>query len=111
MRQKWGIVSAAVLVVLLGFEETVGARESYKDEAGRELYTIDDDGIVSMFENSPTDLTISVTRGTREQMQLQITEANPAAIPAGAPAVHRLREENCAGERVRRNEAHTQVGA
>ena len=44
------------------------AKESFHDEAGRVIYTIDDDGIVSMFENSPTDLTLSVTRGTREKM-------------------------------------------
>jgi len=53
------------------------AKESYKDEAGRIIYTIDDNGIVSMFENSPTDLTISVTRGTREEMQPQVAEINP----------------------------------
>ena len=110
MRQKWGIVSAAVLVVLLGFEETVGARESYKDEAGRVLYTIDDDGIVSMFENSPTDLTISVTRGTREQMQPQITEVSPDAIPAGAPAVLRLRGKNLVGATVKMSMAEIEVG-
>src|SRR6266852_900683 len=110
MRQKWGIVSAAVLVVLLGFEETVGARESYKDEAGRVVYTIDDDGIVSMFENSPTDLTISVTRGTREQMQPQITEVSPDAIPAGAPAVLRLRGKNLVGATVKMSMAEIEVG-
>ena len=111
MQHKWGIVLTAVLFVLLGFEETVGARESYKDEAGRVLYTIDDDGIISMFENSPTDLTISVTRGTLEQMQPQITEVSPDAIPAGAPAVLRLKGKNLVGATVKMSVAEIEVGA
>src|SRR5437899_6105887 len=86
------------------------AKESYKDEAGRVIYTIDDEGIVSMFENSPTDLTISVTRGTREQMQPQIIEVTPDAIPAGAHAVLRLKGKNLVGATVKMSEAGIEVG-
>ena len=54
---------------------SVTAFQRFTDEAGVVIYTIDDDGIVSMFESRPgTDITISVTRGTREKMQPRITE-------------------------------------
>ena len=111
MQQKWGIVLTVVLFVLCGLDDIVGAKESYKDEAGRVIYTIDDEGIVSMFENSPTDLTISVTRGTREQMQPQIIEVTPDAIPAGAHAVLRLKGKNLVGATVKMSVAGIEVGA
>src|SRR2546428_10487760 len=87
------------------------AKESYKDEAGRILYTVDDDGIVSMFENSPTDLTISVTRGTREKMQLRSTEVAPEAIPAGSSMLLRLKGENLIGATVKLSVPGIEVGA
>src|SRR5207245_6798749 len=63
-------------------------KQVFKDEAGEVLYTIDENGIVSMFENGPgTDITLSVTRGTREQMQPQITEVTPNAVAAGTYTV------------------------
>jgi hypothetical protein len=95
------IVFATVLFALLGVAEAVSAKESYKDEAGRVLYTIDDDGMVSMFENSPTDLTISVTRGTREEMQPKVTEISPDVVPAGASTVLRLKGKNLIGATVK----------
>src|SRR5437879_4608344 len=87
------------------------AKESYKDEAGRIIYTIDDNGIVSMFENSPTDLTISVTRGTREKMQPRITEVAPEAIPAGSSMLLRLKGENLIGATVKLSVPGIEVGA
>jgi len=87
------------------------AKESYKDEAGRILYTVDDDGIVSMFENSPTDLTISVTRGTREEMQPQVTEINPDAVAAGAVTVLRLKGKNLIGATAKLSVPGIEVGA
>src|SRR5207244_1390507 len=87
------------------------AKESYKDEAGRVIYTIDDNGIVSMFENSPTDLTISVTRGTREEMQPQVAEINPDAVPAGAVTVLRLKGKNLVGATVKLSVPGIEVGA
>jgi hypothetical protein len=64
-----------------------------------------------MFENSPTDLTVSVTRGTREQMQPQITEVSPDSVPAGAPAVLRLKGKNLIGATAKLSVREIEVGA
>src|SRR2546428_13726269 len=73
-------LSACVALVSLAD----AAVQRFTDEAGVVLYPIDDDGIVSMFESRPgTDITLSVTRGTREQMQPQITEITPQEVSAG----------------------------
>ena len=88
-----GFLSARVSVV--------DAKETFTDEAGRMIYTIDDDGTVSMFENSPTDLTLSVTRGTREQMRPQITGLTPESVSAGAFANLKLRGKNLVGAKVK----------
>jgi len=114
MKDQWKGILAAVLtaVALLGpGVPSVTAKESFKDEAGRVIYSIDDEGIVSMFENSPTDLTVSVTRGTREQMQPQITEITPDSVPAGAPGVLRLRGKNLIGATVKLSVREIEVGA
>jgi len=111
MPKRWSVVCGGVLCALLGIGEAVGAKEIFKDEAGRVIYTIDDDGVVSMFENSPTDLTISVTRGAREQMQPQITEISPDVVPAGAPAVLRLKGKNLIGATVKLSVREIEVGA
>jgi hypothetical protein len=102
------ILQAAMLIGL-GIP-SVSAKETFKDEAGRVIYSIDDEGIVSMFENSPTDLTISVTRGTREQMQPQITEITPDSVPAGAPAMLRLKGKNLIGATVKMSVREIEVG-
>ena len=58
------------IACLLGTVTPAAAIQTFTDEAGQLLYTIDENGTVSMFENSPgTDVTLSVTRGTREQMR------------------------------------------
>ncbi len=114
MKYQWkGILAAALTAVaLLGpGVHSVTAKESFKDEAGRVIYSIDDEGIVSMFENSPTDLTVSVTRGTREQMRPQVTEISPDSIPAGAPAVLRLKGKNLIGATVKVSVREIEVGA
>ncbi|HEX9567075.1 MAG TPA: hypothetical protein VGA48_05705, partial [Thermoplasmata archaeon] len=83
---------------------SVTAFQRFTDEAGVVIYTIDDDGIVSMFESRPgTDITISVTRGTREKMQPRITEVSPDTIPAGTSTVLKLRGENLVGATVKFN--------
>src|SRR5881397_70623 len=87
-------------------------KEVFKDEAGEVLYTIDENGIVSMFENGPgTDITLSVTRGTREQMQPQITEVTPNAVAAGAYTVLKLEGKNLVGAKVKLNLPTIEVGA
>ena len=89
------------LGVLGGGMPAADAKESFHDEVGRVIYTIDDDGIVSMFENSPTDLTLSVTRGTSEKMQPRITSVSPESILAGTTTVLKLQGENLIGATVK----------
>src|SRR2546428_6744418 len=86
IRLNWLVFLLYVCAFLLSAPNAVIAadKQVFKDEAGEVLYTIDENGIVSMFENGPgTDITLSVTRGTREQMQPQITEVTPNAVAAG----------------------------
>ena len=114
MSHQWkGVLAAAVqIAVLAGLGvSSVSAKETFQDEAGRVIYSIDDDGMVSMFENSPTDLTISVTRGTREEMKPQVMEIAPAAVPAGAPAVLKLKGKNLIGATVKMSMRESEVGA
>ena len=78
------------------------AVQRFTDEAGVVLYTIDDDGIVSMFESRPgTDITLSVTRGTREQMQPQITEVFPQEVAAGTSTTLKIQGKNLIGASVK----------
>src|SRR3989475_12589265 len=97
MERPWKYLAAATFaasVMGLGVSPAT-AVQNFTDEAGQLLYSIDDQGIVSMFENSPgTDVTLSVTRGTREQMQPQVTEVIPEAVPAGPFTVVELRGKN-----------------
>src|SRR2546422_6004233 len=87
MRYKLNISLAAVLMMSACValpSPADAAVQRFTDEAGVVIYTIDDDGVVSMFESRPgTDITLSVTRGTREQMQPQITEITPQEAAAG----------------------------
>src|SRR2546422_8710461 len=104
MERPWKYLAAATFaasVVGLGVSPAT-AVQNFTDEAGQLLYSIDDQGIVSMFENSPgTDVTLSVTRGTREQMQPQVTEVIPEAVPAGSFTVLKLRGKNLVGATVK----------
>ena len=101
-----------LLLVVTLHASSVFSKEVFTDEAGEVLYTIDDDGIVSMFENSPgTDVTLSVTRGTREQMQPQITEITPSAIAAGSYNVFKLTGKNLVGAKVKLSLPAIEVGA
>lgn len=104
MRFHGRVLFAAVLgsCVCAGYGTPLSAKQSITDEAGEVIYTIDDDGLVSMFENSPgTDVTLSVTRGTREQMQPRITDVTPDTVPAGAYNVLKLTGENLVGAKVK----------
>lgn len=105
MRHPWkGFLVCVYLVpalVVLSVPATAEVQR-FTDEAGELLYTIDDDGIVSMFENAPgTDVTLSVTRGTREQMQPQVTEVIPESVPAGSFTILKLRGRNLVGAKVK----------
>ena len=98
-RRQW---LAGLGVVFLLLSQGPAAGQTFPDEAGQLLYSIDDNGIVSMFENSPgTDVTLSVTRGTRAQMQPQVTEVLPPAVPAGSFTVLKLKGRNLVGASVK----------
>ncbi|HEV8539870.1 MAG TPA: hypothetical protein VGQ60_01795 [Nitrospiraceae bacterium] len=104
IKSNWFVFLLFVCPILISASTTAIAadKQVFKDEAGEVLYTIDENGIVSMFENSPgTDVTLSVTRGTREQMQPQITEVTPEAVPAGSFTVLKLRGKNLVGATVK----------
>src|SRR5437879_11948714 len=90
---------------------TATTGETIPDESVRVIYTIDDGGIVSMFENSPTDLTISVTRGTREEMKPQVSEVVPESVPAGASTVLKLKGKNLVGASETLSEPDIELGA
>src|SRR2546428_13647581 len=91
-------LSACVALVSLAD----AAVQRFTDEAGVVLYTIDDDGIVSMFDSRPgTDMTLSVTRGTREQMQPQITEITPQEVSAGPTLTPKTPGEKLIGASVK----------
>src|SRR5437660_8545838 len=80
----------------------VTAVQRFTDEAGVVIYTIDDDGIVSMFESRPgTDITLSVTRGTRAQMQPQLTEITPREVSAGTYTTLQIQAKNPIGPSVK----------
>lgn len=113
MRHHGTIVLTTLLFSLMdvgGSVSPLEAKESYQDEAGRVIYTIDDDGVVSMFENSPMDLTISVTRGTREEMKPQVNEVTPESVPAGATTVLKLKGRNLVGASVKFSAPGIEVG-
>lgn len=106
------IVFASFFIVAIITAPPSLAKETVTDDAGEVLYIIDDDGLVSMFENSPgTDVTLSVTRGTREQMQPQITEITPDSIPAGSYNVLKLTGKNLVGAKVKLSTPGIEVGA
>src|SRR2546428_13563128 len=117
MERPWKYLAAATFaasVVGLGVSPAT-AVQNFTDEAGQLLYSIDDNGIVSMFENSPgTDVTLSVTRGTRDQMQPQVTEVIPEAVPAGSFNVLKLRGKKLLGAtgklRVPDNQGESETG-
>ncbi|HZC67255.1 MAG TPA: hypothetical protein VE201_01430 [Nitrospirales bacterium] len=87
-----------VSIFTVGASPAVAAIQRFTDEAGVVIYTIDDDGIVSMFESRPgTDITLSVTRGTREEMQPRITEITPQEVSAGTSTTLKIQGKNLIG--------------
>src|SRR5437870_11425833 len=114
IRLNWLVFLLLVCTFLLSAPTAAIAadKQVFKDEAGEVLYTIDENGIVSMFENSPgTDVTLSVTRGTRDQMQPQITEITPNTVAAGTYTVLKLEGKNLVGAKVKLSTPAIEVGA
>ncbi len=104
MRRNLKISFAMVLAMsaCVALASIVTAVQRFTDEAGVVLYTIDDDGIVSMFESRPgTDITLSVTRGTREQMQPQIADIAPQEVSAGTSTTLKIQGKNLIGATVK----------
>jgi hypothetical protein len=67
---------------------------------GRLLYSIDAQGVVSMFETDALDNTLSVTRGTRENMQPRITEVMPPSIEIGKITIVTFKGRNLVGTKL-----------
>jgi hypothetical protein len=90
---------------------SVAAKELFKDEAGRLIYSLDDDGVVSMFESSPgIDITLSVTRGTRAEMQPKVTEVSPDTISAGTSHLLKIKGKNLVGATVKWSSSGIDMG-
>src|SRR6266487_1198677 len=90
---------------------SVAAKEMFKDEAGRLIYSIDDDGVVAMFESSPgIDFTLSVTRGTRAEMQPRVTEVSPDTIAAGTSPLLKIKGKNLVGATVKWSSSGIEMG-
>jgi len=90
---------------------SVDAKELFKDEAGRLIYSIDDDGAVSMFESSPgIDFTLSVTRGTRAEMQPKVAEVSPDTISAGTSHLLKIKGKNLVGATVKWSSSGIDMG-
>lgn len=103
-RQRSGFLKSIIQIAALAILSipSYAAVQTFTDEAGQLLYSVDEQGIISMFENSPgTDVTISVTRGTREQMEPKITDLTPENVPAGSFTVLKLKGQNLVGASVK----------
>jgi hypothetical protein len=91
---------------------SVAAKEMFQDEVGRLIYSIDDDGVVSMFESSPgIDFTLSVTRGTRAEMQPKVTEVSPDTISAGTSPLLKIKGKNLVGATVKWSSPGIEMGS
>lgn len=92
---------AACLWLLAGPAVAAGAAaekpDDFYDEVGRLLYSIDAQGAVSMFETDALDNTLSVTRGTRDNMQPRVTEVSPPSIETGKITVVTIKGRNLVG--------------
>ena len=93
-----------ILALISNVMSAHAALQTIKDEFGRTIYTIDDEGNITMFENSPgIDITLSVTRGTAEEMQPKVTEVIPESISAGSSVMLRVKGKNFVGATVKFN--------
>ena len=102
--RRISVTLSVLMLALMTLLSQANASQTIKDEAGRTIYTIDDDGNITMFENSPgIDITLSVTRGTKEEMQPKIAEVSPESIPAGSSVMLRVKGKNFVGATVKFN--------
>jgi hypothetical protein len=98
---RYDFQTAQGLILLVALTASVGpvqaSQQTFKDEGGRVIYTIDEDGTVTMYEKSPGDQTISVSTGTREQMQPQVTEISPEKVTSGSFVILKITGKNLVG--------------
>lgn len=94
--------AVVALAMVMSGMPVEGAIQTFKDEAGRTIYTLDDDGTVTMFETSPgIDTTLSVTRGSKQEMQPQVSEVSPATLQPGTSPMLIIRGKNLVGATVK----------
>jgi hypothetical protein len=105
------VISASFLAgaLLLG-ERAAADTQLFKDDGGRVIYTIEDDGTVTMYEKSPADKTISMKQGTREEMQPRVTGITPDSVRAGTDTVVRFEGRNLVGAKVKASIASVELG-
>lgn len=110
LKMLLAVVVPALMLGAVGVP-SVAAKEMFKDEAGRLIYSIDDDGVVAMFESSPgIDFTLSVTRGTRAEMQPNVTEVSPDTISAGTSPLLKIKGKNLVGATVKWSSSGIEMG-
>jgi hypothetical protein len=96
VRLSYGALLGGFLFVLQPSTVAAAAQDFY-DEVGRLQYSIDDQGVVSMFETDALDNTLSVRRGSLSSMQPRITEIVPGTIEAGKTTVVTFKGSNLVG--------------
>jgi hypothetical protein len=89
--------SLAIGLVMASGSFAAEKPQDFYDEVGRLLYSIDDQGVVAMFETDALDNTLSVTRGTRDTMKPRITEIIPPSIETGKMTVVTFKGTNLVG--------------
>jgi hypothetical protein len=103
MRYQLHTVQGLLLLVAVAISEVsvFGAQQAFRDELGRLIYTLDDDGAVTMYEKGPTDQTISMSTGTREQMQPQVTGVSPDKVTSGTFTILKISGKNLVGAKAK----------
>jgi hypothetical protein len=90
-----------LVAVAAGEASVYGAQQAFRDEVGRVIYTLDDDGTVTMYEKGPGDQTISMSTGTREQMQPQVTGVSPDKVTSGTFIILKISGKNLVGAKAK----------
>ena len=90
-----------LLAVAVCDTSTVAAQQAFKDEQGQLIYTLDDEGIVTMYEKGTGDQTISMSTGTREEMQPQVTGISPDKASPGTFMMLKITGKNLVGAKVK----------
>ena len=99
LRHSYQALPAGLLAILLMPAIASAAAQDFYDEVGRLHYSIDDQGVVSMFETDALDNTVSVTRGSLSSLQPRITEIIPSTVEAGKTTIVTFKGTNLVGAR------------